>query len=180
MACTVASSRRPFRGHSPSARLFLVAPFACLLVVGASSRLCAQAVPQAEQPTAVRGNALMLELHATQAERAAETHLWPALLLGVGAGSVAAGTVVAVSGVLACRGSCLSAGWVSLAIVAGVALTTAGAIWWIRVDHDIAQLDAKKSMLRSEAELSSLRSSMQRRELALGAGAPLVTLRFAL
>jgi hypothetical protein len=65
---------------------------------------------------------------------------------------------------------------VSVVVVAGAAVSTLGAIWVLRIDQDIAEIDSRKYML--ERELEHFDQTRLREHRLYARADPLLTLHF--
>ncbi|HEX4351641.1 MAG TPA: hypothetical protein VHZ95_01980 [Polyangiales bacterium] len=99
-----------------------------------------------------RTNSVRVELAKVTAEREHASNLLPWLTLGVGVGSTTLGTIAGAAYAIGCSHECLTHAWVSVVVVAGAAVSTLGAIWLLRIDQDIAEIDSRKYMLERELE----------------------------
>jgi hypothetical protein len=164
--------------------LVCVVGLACLTVLVPQRALAQEAVTPAAAVSApaasASGSGLQLELDAVVAEREATTRLWPGLMLGTGVLGVVAGATAGIGYIHGCDGGCSVPAWVAIAVVTGAGLATGGAIWLVQVNHDLAQLDMKASMLRLELERYRERSALDRRELAHGHAPQWVSFRLTL
>ncbi len=120
---------------------------------------------------------LEAELARVHARRAHKTNLWPWLLTGTGAGYVLLGTMVNAAIALDCDAHCPAPAWSTLLVLVGAALGTAGAVWLVRTDHTIAQLESEAHQL--ERELDRYRARGPERAVLASGGRPAFSLRLA-
>jgi hypothetical protein len=93
-------------------------------------------------------------LHELEQERAHWTNFWPWLTVGTGATAVLLGTAVGVGAAFDCKPdtTCAAPPWATLIVVVGAAIGTAGAIWLVRTDAGISELDIQTKRVRSDLE----------------------------
>lgn len=119
-----------------------------------------------------------LRLEATKREREEYSLLLPRLALGLGIAGALAGAIGGAVHVIGCDGTCDTVPWVAFAAVAGVSLATLGAIWTIRAEADVRELDSQRYQL--EQELERVRLSRLSRDLMRTRSGSVLSFRFAL
>jgi hypothetical protein len=120
--------------------------------------------------------ALSAELVQLQRERTETTNLWPWLTVGAGVTAVVVATAVGAAKTFSCDPGCEAPPWVGLVAVVGATVGTAGAIWLVRVDHDIRELELQKRKVETDLQqLDIARLRMQRGTRA----APAVSLHWS-
>jgi hypothetical protein len=102
---------------------------------------------------------LDLQLREARAERDATPRLWPILTFAVGAVAVVTGSVFGAANALGCDGRCPTQPWASLAAVSGALVGTVGAVWWVRTEHELWQLDLRIRRLEQELQDQRLRGA---------------------
>ncbi len=154
----------------------LFVELACVaLCVALATAVPARAL--AEDRAAFARDKLTLQLRDARAERASSTRLWPLLTLGLGVSAVLTGTVVGSAHALGCEHGCSAPPWVSVVVVVGAAVGSAGAIWLLKVNADIREEDVRIDRLDRDLELQQ-RAENERRMMG-PAPRPLFTLRLA-
>lgn len=102
------------------------------------------------------GNRVALErrLHELETERAHWTNFWPWLVVGTGSGIVLTGAAVGAERTFSCEPdtACQAPPWATLAVVIGVAIGTVGAIWLVRTDAGIRELEIQTKRVRMDLE----------------------------
>jgi hypothetical protein len=93
-------------------------------------------------------------LHELEQERAHWTNLWPWVTVGTGATAVLLGTVVGAAAAFDCEPdtTCAAAPWATLIVVVGAAIGTVGAIWLVRTDAGIRELEVQTQRVRADLE----------------------------
>jgi hypothetical protein len=74
----------------------------------------------------------------------------PWITVGVGAGTVLVSAIAGAVHTLSCDPGCDTPNWVAFAVVAGSVVGTLGAIWLIRTDADLRELDSRRYQLQEE------------------------------
>jgi hypothetical protein len=113
--------------------------------------------PAAKPVSAGSGERAELEkqLQAVTREREESSNLLPWLTIGLGIASVVTGTTTGVVSSFGCKpdeGGCDAPPWAALAVVVGAAISTAGAIWLVRTNEGIAELELKKNQLKYDLD----------------------------
>ncbi|HKU39551.1 MAG TPA: hypothetical protein VJR89_15435 [Polyangiales bacterium] len=91
------------------------------------------------------------KLRDVQRERETTTNFWPWLALSVSIATLATGTVAGVASTLGCErgeGGCSSPPWASLVVVLGATMGALSAVWLVRTDRGIAELEIKQEQLK--------------------------------
>jgi hypothetical protein len=119
-------------------------------------------------------------LHELELERAHWTNLWPWVTVATGAGAVLLGTIVGAAAAFDCEPdtTCAAAPWATLIVVVGAAVGTAGAIWLVRTDAGIRELEIQTRRVR--ADLEQLEHARIRRDRGVATlASPPLTLRLS-
>jgi hypothetical protein len=132
----------------------------------------------APAPVKAKPEKLRLRLREADAERAHSSNLLPWLTVGIGAGTVVVSALAGAIHALGCDPGCSTPNWVALIVVAGGAVGTLGAIWLIRTDESLRELDSRRYQLRQELEQYELSSRHRDRESARNGG-PTFNLRLS-
>lgn len=100
-------------------------------------------------------------------ERAKTSNLWPWVTVATGATAVFAGTLIGVVSAFGCTPNTLCAAppISPLIVVVGAGIGTAGAIWLVRIDDDIRDIELKKTKIQNDLELLD-RASLRSRGIA--------------
>lgn len=120
---------------------------------------------------------LRLELKQVEDERAHSSDLLPWVTVGVGAGTVLVSALAGAVHTLRCDPGCATPNWVAFAVVAGSLVGTVGALWLIRTDADLRELDSRRYQLQEELHQYELARLRRDPTLARSNGA--FSLRFA-
>jgi len=119
---------------------------------------------------------LKVRLQQVQRERDGMTNLWPWLVVGAGAGAALFATATGAGYALACHGECGTHSWVAAVVVVGVGVATLGAIWLIRSDRDIAEVESRRYQI--ERDLERVDRATAQRDRAQAQAAPALSLHF--
>jgi hypothetical protein len=106
---------------------------------------------------AARAAQLDRRLAAVQAERDGLTRTWALLVLGTGLAALVVASSVGIGTALSCDDSCDSAAWIGPTVLVGMGLATIGAVGLVATDHDIDQVELRRSHIerqRQQVELS--------------------------
>lgn len=125
-----------------------------------------------------------LDLRLRQLEDERPSAVGPWIVFGGGTGLVLVSTVLVTAQTLSCDGDdgnssdngCETANWAALALVAGSAIATAGAIWLVRVSSENAEVDLKQRSIQED--LQRLDARQQRARLSSPESAPRVSMRW--
>lgn len=111
-------------------------------------------VPAPVSATAGSRAELERQLHELEQERVHWTNFWPWLTVGTGAATVVLGSAMGVGAAFDCKPNttCAAAPWATLIVVVGAAIGTAGAIWLVRTDDEIRQLEIQTQRVRSDLD----------------------------
>jgi hypothetical protein len=93
-------------------------------------------------------------LKVLELERAHWTNFWPWFAVATGAGVTLTGTIVGVASTFSCEPetTCAAPPWATLVVVVGAAIGTAGAIWLLRTDAGIRELEIQTQRVRMDLE----------------------------
>jgi hypothetical protein len=119
--------------------------------------------------------ALREQLSQLREERSETTNLWPWLAVGAGASAVLVATVVGTAKTFSCDEGCEAPPWVGLVAVVGATIGTVGAIWLVRVDRQITEIELQQRKVQGDLQL--LEHARLRRERGTRA-APAASLRW--
>lgn len=124
-----------------------------------------------------------LDLRLRQLEDERSSAVMPWIVFGGGAAIVLVSTALVAAQTLSCDGDggasdngCETANWAALALVAGSAVATAGAIWIVRVGSDNAEVDLKQRSIQED--MQRLDARQQRARLSGTESAPRVSMRW--
>lgn len=167
-----------------SRRLLALLLMAAMIAVALSSPASAQQ-PADDDETAkpapaaprVAPDEIRLELKKIEDERAHSSNLLPWVTVGVGAGTVLVSALAGAVHTLRCDPGCATPNWVAFAVVAGSLVGTVGAIWLIRTDVDLRELDSRRYQLQEELHQYEL--ARLRRDPTLARSDGTFSLRFA-
>jgi hypothetical protein len=113
--------------------------------------------PAVQPVSAASGERAEIEkrIRALALEREDTTNLLPWLTVILGAATVLAGTVTGVASAFECKpdeAGCESPPWAEFAVVLGIAIGSAGAVWLVRTDRGIAELELKRTKLQYDLD----------------------------
>lgn len=167
-----------------SSRLLALLLMAATIASGVSSPAFAQQPAdddETQQPAPAAARAapdkLRLELKQIEDERAHSSDLLPWLTVGVGASTVLVSAVAGAVHTLRCDPGCDTPNWVAFAVVAGSLVGTLGAIWVIRTDVDLRELDSRRYQLQEQ--LHDYEVARLRRDPTVARSHGTFSLRFA-
>jgi hypothetical protein len=106
----------------------------------------------AEETNAQQKLRVTRALAQLNAEREHTSRFGPWLLTSLGIASVVVGISVGIGHTFGCKGACRGPFWPGWLVVGGGTIATAGAIWITWTNHDIAELERRKSSLELELQ----------------------------
>lgn len=157
--------------------------FACTVLCASllASRASAQDAPRssADLVHEHRERELRAALLDVQREQTDTTRLLPWLVLGAGIAMAATGMVVGAGEAIACDDSCTGPFWPAWLVVAGAAAGTAGGIWLVLKNREIAELRSRRYRIETELQYLQWSTEDYTRVQAASAQRFALRLRFA-